>query len=150
MQGIKRKIVYVTAYEVFGWVISSVGLALLADSSTAVTGPLALIITTIAVSWNFIYNCLFEFWESRQKSRIRTFRRRLAHAVGFQLTLVVYLIPLIAWWLGVSLWQALVMDFALIIIIPCYTFVYNWVFDKILAYQNQHYPKMCLLLNKVM
>lgn len=66
MQGIKRKIVYVTAYEVFGWVISSVGLALLADSSTAVTGPLALIITTIAVSWNFIYNCLFEFWESRQ------------------------------------------------------------------------------------
>ncbi len=74
------------------------------DSSTAVTGPLALIITTIAVSWNFIYNCLFEFWESRQKSRIRTFRRRLAHAVGFQLTLV-YLIPLIAWWLGVSLWQ---------------------------------------------
>ena len=36
MQGIKRKIVYVAAYEVFGWVISSVGLALLADSSTTV------------------------------------------------------------------------------------------------------------------
>lgn len=141
MQGIKGKIVYVTAYEVFGWVISSVGLALLADSSTAVTGPLALIITTIAVSWNFIYNCLFEFWESRQKSRIRTFRRRLAHAVGFQLTLVVYLIPLIAWWLGVSLWQALVMDFALIIIIPCYTFVYNWVFDKIFGLPKSALPE---------
>ncbi|HBC8870421.1 TPA: PACE efflux transporter [Proteus mirabilis] len=141
MQDIKRKIVYVTAYEVFGWVISSVGLALLADSSTAVTGPLALIITTIAVSWNFIYNCLFEFWESRQKSRIRTFRRRLAHAVGFQLTLVVYLIPLIAWWLGVSLWQALVMDFALIIIIPCYTFVYNWVFDKIFGLPKSALPE---------
>lgn len=115
--------------------------ALLADSSTAVTGPLALIITTIAVSWNFIYNCLFEFWESRQKSRIRTFRRRLAHAVGFQLTLVVYLIPLIAWWLEVSLWQALVMDFALIIIIPCYTFVYNWVFDKIFGLPKSALPE---------
>ncbi|MFR2697475.1 MAG: PACE efflux transporter, partial [Proteus mirabilis] len=99
------------------------------------------IITTIAVSWNFIYNCLFEFWESRQKSRIRTFRRRLAHAVGFQLTLVVYLIPLIAWWLEVSLWQALVMDFALIIIIPCYTFVYNWVFDKIFGLPKSALPE---------
>ncbi|GLX64236.1 hypothetical protein KMU_22780 [Proteus vulgaris] len=141
MQGIKRKIVYVAAYEIFGWVISSVGLALLADSSTAVTGPLALVITTIAVSWNFIYNCLFEFWESRQVSRIRTFRRRLVHAIGFQLTLVLYLIPLIAWWLNVSLWQALVMDFALIIIIPCYTFVYNWVFDKVFGLPKSALPE---------
>ncbi|MCO4182508.1 PACE efflux transporter [Proteus terrae] len=141
MQDIKRKIVYVTAYEIFGWVISSVGLALLADSSTAVTGPLALVITTIAVSWNFIYNCIFEFWESRQVSRIRTFRRRLVHAIGFQLTLVLYLIPLIAWWLNVSLWQALVMDFALIIIIPCYTFVYNWVFDKIFGLPKSALPE---------
>ncbi|EST56852.1 hypothetical protein K151_3375 [Proteus hauseri ZMd44] len=141
MQGIKRKIVYVTAYEIFGWVISSVGLALLANSSTAVTGPLALVITTIAVSWNFIYNCLFEFWESRQVSRIRTFRRRLVHAIGFQLTLVLYLIPLIAWWLHVSLWQALVMDFALIIIIPCYTFVYNWVFDKVFGLPKSALPE---------
>lgn len=141
MQGIKRKIVYVTTYEIFGWVISSVGLALLADSSTAVTGPLALVITTIAVSWNFIYNCMFEFWESRQISRIRTFRRRIVHAIGFQLTLVLYLIPLIAWWLNVSLWQALVMDFVLIIIIPCYTFVYNWVFDKVFGLPASALPE---------
>lgn len=49
MQGIKRKIVYVTAYEIFGWIISSVGLALLADSSTAVTGPLALVLSLIHI-----------------------------------------------------------------------------------------------------
>ncbi|MFW2168276.1 PACE efflux transporter, partial [Enterobacter cloacae complex sp.6722794] len=86
---------------------------------------------TIAVSWNFVFNVAFEYWESKQKSRIRTFRRRLAHAVLFQLTLVVFLIPLIAWWLSVSLWQALVLDFALIIFIPIYTFFFNWAFDKI-------------------
>lgn len=141
MQGIKRKIVYVTAYEIIGWIISSVGLALLSNNSTTVTGPLALMITTIAVSWNFIYNYLFEFWESRQTSRVRTFRRRLIHAIGFQLTLVLFLIPLIAWWLNVSLWQALVMDFALIIIIPCYTFVYNWVFDKVFGLPKSALPE---------
>lgn len=131
MQGFKRKLVYVTAYELIGMMISALGLALLSGHKPASTGPLAMIITTIAVSWNFIYNYLFEWWESHQASRTRTFRRRLLHAVGFQLTLVVYLIPLIAWWMNVSLVQAFLLDAALIVIIPCYTFVYNWIFDKL-------------------
>ncbi|WP_407084589.1 PACE efflux transporter [Pluralibacter gergoviae] len=131
MQGFKRKLVYVTAYELIGMTISALGLALLSGHEPASTGPLAVIITTIAVRWNFIYNYLFEFWESRQASRTRTVRRRVLHAIGFQLTLVVYLIPLIAWWMNVSLVQAFLLDAALIVIIPCYTFVYNWVFDKV-------------------
>ena len=131
MQGIKRKLVYVTAYELIGMTISALGLALLSGHEPTSTGPLAVIITTIAVTWNFIYNTLFEWWESRQVSRTRTVRRRVLHAIGFQLTLVVYLIPLIAWWMNVTLVQAFLLDAALIVIIPCYTFVYNWIFDKL-------------------
>lgn len=131
MQGVKRKLVYVTAYEIIGMAISALGLALLSGHAPSSTGPLAVVITTIAVSWNFIYNYVFEWWESRQVSRARTLKRRILHAVGFQLTLVVYLIPLIAWWMGITLWQALLLDMALIAIIPCYTFVFNWAFDKL-------------------
>ncbi len=131
MQGVKRKLVYVTAYELIGMTISALGLALLSGHTPSSTGPLAVVITTIAVSWNFIYNYLFEWWESRQASRTRTLKRRILHAVGFQLTLVVYLIPLIAWWMGITLWQALLLDMALIVIIPCYTFLFNWAFDKL-------------------
>lgn len=131
MQGVKRKLAYVTAYEIIGMAISALGLALLSGHAPSSTGPLAVVITTIAVSWNFIYNYLFEWWESRQVSRTRTLKRRILHAVGFQLTLVVYLIPLIAWWMGITLWQALLLDMALIVIIPCYTFLFNWAFDKL-------------------
>ncbi len=131
MQGVKRKLVYVTAYEIIGMAISALGLALLSGHAPSSTGPLAVVITTIAVSWNFIYNYVFEWWEGRQVSRARTLKRRILHAVGFQLTLVVYLIPLIAWWMGITLWQALLLDMALIVIIPCYTFVFNWAFDKL-------------------
>lgn len=131
MQGVKRKLMYVTAYEIIGMAISALGLALLSGHAPSSTGPLAVVITTIAVSWNFIYNYLFEWWESRQASRTRTLKRRILHAVGFQLTLVVYLIPLIAWWMGITLWQALLLDMALIVIIPCYTFLFNWAFDKL-------------------
>jgi uncharacterized membrane protein len=39
-------------------------------------------ITTIAVTWNFIYNILYEKWEARQSSHIRTVKRRVGHAIS--------------------------------------------------------------------
>ncbi len=47
MQGIKRKLVYVTAYELIGMSTRpTLGLALLAGSTPTTTGPLAVVITT--------------------------------------------------------------------------------------------------------
>lgn len=131
MQGLKRRIVYVSSYEIIGMVISSVGLALLAGDSVEHTGPLSVMITTIAVTWNFIYNILYEKWEALQESKSRTVKRRIAHAIGFQITLVMFLIPLIAWWMNISLVAAFWLDVAFIIIIPIYTFIFNWTFDKL-------------------
>lgn len=131
MQGLKRRIVYVSSYEVIGMVISSVGLALLAGDSVEHTGPLSVMITTIAVTWNFIYNILYEKWEARQDSKSRTVKCRIVHAIGFQITLVIFLIPLIAWWMDISLVAAFWLDVAFIIIIPIYTFIFNWTFDKL-------------------
>ncbi|OCT20800.1 PACE efflux transporter [Pseudomonas putida] len=131
MQGVKRKLVYVTFYELIGLGMSTLGLAYLSDTPVSHTGPLAVMITTIAMLWNLVYNSLFEHWESRQAKRGRSLARRVAHAVGFQLTLVLYLIPLIAWWLDMSLVEAFVVDLAFIVLVPVYTFVYNWAFDRI-------------------
>ncbi|MBC3420185.1 PACE efflux transporter [Pseudomonas wayambapalatensis] len=131
MQGVKRKLVYVTFYELIGLCMSTLGLAYLSETPASHTGPLAVMITTIAMLWNLVYNSLFERWESRQAKRGRSVARRVAHAVGFQLTLVLYLIPLIAWWLDMSLVEAFVVDLAFIVLVPVYTFVYNWAFDRI-------------------
>ncbi|MBC3468700.1 PACE efflux transporter [Pseudomonas sp. RW10S2] len=131
MQGVKRKLVYVTFYELIGLCMSTLGLAYLSETPPSHTGPLAVMITTIAMLWNLVYNSLFERWESRQAKRGRSVARRVAHAVGFQLTLVLYLIPLIAWWLDMSLVEAFVVDLAFIVLVPVYTFVYNWAFDRI-------------------
>lgn len=140
MQGVKRKLIYVSLYEVFGMSISTFGLALLSGTAASSTGPLAVIVTSIAVTWNFIYTALFERWESRQRCRTRTLKRRVAHAVGFQLTLIVFLIPLIAWWMSISLLQALLLDLALIVFIPCYTFAFNWLFDRIFGLPTSALP----------
>ena len=70
-------------------------------------------------------------WEAQQENKSRTVKRRIAHAIGFQITLVMFLIPLIAWWMDISLVAAFWLDVAFIIIIPIYTFIFNWTFDKL-------------------
>lgn len=131
MQGMKRRVTYVFFYEVLSFLICAMILAVLSGSTISHTGPLSLLIAVIAVSVNFFYNYAFEWWETRQHSKTRTIFRRVVHAIGFQVVLVTILIPLIAWWMRISLVKAFLLDFSLMIIIPCYTFVYNYFFDHL-------------------
>lgn len=131
MQGMKRRVTYVFFYEVLSFLICAMILAVLSGSTISHTGPLSLLIAVVAVSVNFFYNYAFEWWEKRQHSKTRTIFRRVVHAIGFQVVLVTILIPLIAWWMQISLVKAFLLDFSLMIIIPCYTFVYNYFFDHL-------------------
>ncbi|MAK56068.1 MAG: hypothetical protein CML17_09530 [Pusillimonas sp.] len=130
MQGIKRKVVYVSLYETIAILLTSVVFYLLGFSvfdswvaSVAASG--------IAVLWNLVWNTLFEFWESRQAKKGRSIRRRIVHAVGFEGGLVVFLVPFFAWWLGVSLWEAFVLDAGLLVFFLVYTFVFTRAFDQV-------------------
>jgi uncharacterized membrane protein len=57
--------------------------------------------------------------------------RRAAHAAGFEGGLVVMLVPLFAWWLEISLWQAFVLDLGLVLFFMVYTFLFSLAFDRI-------------------
>ena len=131
MQGIKRRVVYISLYEGIAIVVASVGLALMSGQGLGHSGVLAVIASAIAVVWNLAFNALFERWEARQPVRGRSIGRRVAHAIGFEGGLVTLLVPTIAWWLNISLWDALVMDLGLVLFFLVYTFAFNWAFDSI-------------------
>lgn len=131
MQGIRRRIVYVTLYELIAIAATSVGLAALSDSSLARAGVAGLASSAVAIVWNVVFNTLFERWEARQTVRGRSLARRAAHAIGFEGGLVVTLVPLFAWWLDITLWHALMLDLGLLLFFLGYTFVFNWAFDRV-------------------
>ena len=131
MQGIKRRVVYITLYEAIAIVAASVGLALASGEGIGHSGALAVAASVIAVLWNLAFNAVFERWESRQTVRGRSVKRRIAHAIGFEGGLITFLVPMFAWSLGVSLLQALVMDLGLVAFFLVYTFVFNWGFDAV-------------------
>jgi len=144
MQGLQRKIVYVSLYELFAIAISSAGLALLSDSGLGHASVAAVAASAIAVVWNLVYNTLFERWEARQAVKGRGVARRIAHALGFEAGLVVMLVPLFAWWLGVSLWQAFVLDLGLIVFFLVYTYAFNLGFDRVFGLPASAAPQPAL------
>ncbi|QTD47235.1 PACE efflux transporter [Ottowia testudinis] len=131
MQGARRRVLYVSLYE--GLAIAIVTLTLLAftNEGIASSGGLAIGSSAIALAWNLVFNALFERWERRQPVRGRSLARRVAHAIGFEGGLLLWLVPFFAWWLGVSLWQALLMDIGFLLFFLVYTFVFTWAFDRL-------------------
>ena len=131
MQGIRRKVVYISLYEGFAILFASIGLASLSGADAATSTLLAVVSSVIAVLWNLGFNVVFEAWEARQTVRGRSVRRRIVHALGFEGGLAAILVPVFAWWLGVGLWEALLFDAALLVFFLVYTFVFNWGFDRV-------------------
>ena len=131
MQGLKRKIVYVSLFELFAVGLTTTTLMLLAGSSGAHASVAAVASSTVAVIWNFIFNSMFEAWEARQTTKGRSVARRIAHAIGFEGGLVAFLVPLFAWWLEISLWEAFIVDLWIVVFFLVYTFLFSLVFDRI-------------------
>lgn len=141
MQGIKRKLVYVSFYEMFAMLFTSVGLALFSGQSLGHAGVAGVASSLVALVWNLIYNTMFEAWEAKQLEAGRSLKRRIAHALGFELGLVITLVPLFAWWLQVSWWQALVMDAGLIVFFLVYTYLFNLGFDHLFGLPASAQPR---------
>lgn len=140
MQGIRRRVVYVTLYEAIAIVLAGAGFMLMSDAELPQAGALSVLSSAVAVLWNVAFNHAFERWEARQPVRGRSLRRRLAHAVGFEGGLAAMLVPVMAWWLDVSLWHAMAMDLGLVLFFLAYTFVFNWVFDRVFGLPRSALP----------
>lgn len=142
LQGARRKIVYVGLYELIAILIASTGLALGSGASLERAGVIAVVSSVIAVLWNLVYNTLFERWEARQSVRGRGFRRRAAHAIGFELGFLVLLVPLFAWWFHITIWHALVLEIGLALFFLGYTFAFNWAFDTVFGLPASAQPSL--------
>jgi uncharacterized membrane protein len=92
---------------------------------------------TAAMMWNYIYNLGFDSIMQRRAGHTRKgMGLRVAHAMLFEAGLLVILMPPIAWYLGISLVQALLMDIAIAAFYVAYAFVFNLLYDRIYPLQS--------------
>lgn len=136
-----RRVLQAVLYEAFA--IAFVGPVLsLAFAKPAIsTLGLAFVLSTIALCWNYVFNALFERWESRQTTRGRSVARRLAHGIGFEGGLAVILIPVMALWLDISPLTAFVANLGLLAFFFVYAIVFTWTFDRVFGLPASAAPR---------
>lgn len=128
----KRRIVHALSYEIILLVIIALALSFIFEMPLEVTGVLGVFMAVTSVIWNMVFNHYFEKFEAKHQLK-RTVRVRILHAIGFEGGLMLATIPMVAYAMNMSLWQAIVLDFSLTLCILVYTFIFQWCYDLIEA-----------------
>ena len=126
-----RRILQAVLYEVGAIAVVGPVLGFAFGKPASSSFLLALVLSTIALCWNYVFNAAFERWESGQAVKGRSFARRLAHGAGFEGGLTLILVPVMAVWLDTSFLTAFVTNLGLLAFFFLYAIGYTWAFDKV-------------------
>ena len=138
----KSRIIHTLLFEAVALVLLVIlGLAVSESSVESMTG-LAIVLSLLAMSWNYFYNILFDrlYGENRIE---RSLWLRIGHGLGFEGGLVVVSLPLMMWWLDVNFWTALLLDIGAVIFFVIYAIVFNWIYDIVVAKYFTATPTVC-------
>ncbi len=95
-------------------------------------GILGIMFSVMVMGWNFLFNWMFDLWDAKYRhSADRGFGLRVVHAVLFELGILIAGVFLVAWWLDMTLLQALILDIGFAIFFVAYAFAFNWLYDTV-------------------
>ncbi len=95
-------------------------------------GGLAVLMSLLATWWNYQFNQLFDKYYLAPRGRaVKTQPERVFHAFGFEFGLLIAILPLTAWYLDISLLNALVLDLGFMLFYLVYGYFYHWLYDVV-------------------
>ncbi|WP_144210570.1 PACE efflux transporter [Shewanella donghaensis] len=128
--GTLERVFHSVLFEVLAVTLSIAGLAIFTDHDVASLSGTMIVIASIAMVWNYAFNWVFDLYVKGDKTK-RTFSMRIFHVSLFEAGLLVLTIPVMAYFLSVSLWNAFLMDLGVTIFITIYAFLFNLSYDHI-------------------
>ncbi|MGE6481941.1 PACE efflux transporter [Psychrobacter namhaensis] len=134
MRTTKDRIRHALGFEIIGLLIFAPLASLVFGFELHLMGMMALVGSIVATIWNYFYNILFDRAMLKLCGTLQKMVLiRVLHAILFEGGLLLLFLPVIAWYLNISLWEAFKMDIAMATFYLVYAFVYNWVYDQIFA-----------------
>ncbi|BAQ76320.1 MULTISPECIES: multidrug/biocide efflux PACE transporter [Pseudomonas] len=127
-KSLTERIFQAVAFELLAVSICTPLLSWIMDKPMVDMGLVTLAIGLLALGWNVLFNGLFDRLLKRLELE-HTARTRVLHALLFEGGLVAFCVPLIAWWLDISLLQALLLDIGVLLFFLPYTYLYHWAYD---------------------
>ncbi len=96
------------------------------------TGVLGLIGATMATCWNYLFNLGFDHSLKRLTGSTRkSVKVRFLHAISFETGLMIAFLPIIAWWMEISVLDALIVDISFVVFYLVYAFAFTWCYDVV-------------------
>lgn len=117
-------------FEVLAVSMSIMGLVVFTDHDVASLSGTMIVVASIAMVWNYCFNSVFDHYASGEKTK-RSFSLRIFHVILFEAGLLIFTVPVMAYILSVSLWNAFLMDLGVTIFITIYAFTFNLSYDHI-------------------
>ena len=124
MRSFPDRIRHTVMFEVIGLALVIPGGAMLFNLPATHMGVIGVGSATVATLWNFVFNLGFDHAMLRFAGHTRkSLGLRVLHALLFEGGLLVLLLPPMAWYLGMGLWQTFVMDLAIVVFYVVYAFL---------------------------
>ncbi len=121
-----ERVIHAITFEGLATLILAPTAAWLMQRSVVEMGGLSILLATLAMVWNIIYNAAFDrLWPvSRFPRQLKV---RALHALGFETGFVIIGVTMVAIVLGVSLLQAFMLEIGFMLFFLPYTMAFNWV-----------------------
>lgn len=132
---------HAVSYEVVGIITSAPIISFISGKPMAESGVLAIIVSLVAMVWNYIFNFLFDKLQDKLHFKKNLFVRIL-HGTGFEVGLVLLTAPTIALLFNMTIINAFFLELGMLIYFFPYTIVYNWIYDKSRMGLVHHYDKV--------
>ena len=126
-----RRVVFVAGYEGLSVLFTVVVLSSLLGHGGGQSTLTAVLLSTTATIWNYVWNTIFEAVERRTGATGRGVGARALHAIGYEGGVLVFTVPLVMFMLGLGLIEALMLEGGLLVFFLVFTVVYTWAFDRI-------------------
>lgn len=120
-----ERVIHAITFEGLATLILAPTAAWLMQRSVVEMGGLSILLATLAMVWNIIYNAAFDrLWPvSRFPRQLKV---RALHALGFETGFVIIGVTMVAIVLGVSLLQAFMLEIGFMLFFLPYTMAFNW------------------------
>ena len=128
---LKERFFHAAGFEVLAILLVSPLAAWIMEKPLFQMGALAVMLSTVAMGWNILYNAGFD--RLVPPAVKRGLPLRILHALGFEGGFILIGLPIAAWMLGTGLWQAFLLEVSFFLFFLPYTVAYNWVYDTLRA-----------------
>lgn len=120
-------------FEIIGLFICIPIASWVLDKTLVQVGSLSIVLSLTAMFVNYVYNLVFDIALIRlgRPVNVRPPWMRAIHAILFETSLIILTLPMVAWWLDMTLWTAFLTDLSFALFFLVYAYFYNWAYDAV-------------------